>query len=214
MNYTVIDTGNSHSFPDRHHLHELAAEGSDVLILLGEGRSEALGKIDTKQWKAVLIELENECLGEYTGEHSAKEGSNVLGFARFHLGKDKPTSLLELVRQPNSDADALNLARIIFAAAGLKVACCLDFPGRILNRLIRPYFNEALRRLDENLATSEDMDKTLQLGLGYPEGPISLLERTGLANHYDVSAALYNYYGDKALFPARRAIVAKNRQTK
>jgi 3-hydroxybutyryl-CoA dehydrogenase len=55
------------------------------------------------------------------------------------------------------------------------------------------------------------MDTTLRLGLGYPEGPIALLERTGLAAHFDVTQALYEALGDPAYAAARRARVAKMR---
>jgi 3-hydroxybutyryl-CoA dehydrogenase len=48
--------------------------------------------------------------------------------------------------------------------------------------------------------------------LGYPEGPIALLERSGLAHHFDVTAALFEAYGEPAFAPARRARVAKQRQ--
>ena len=106
---------------------------------------------------------------------------------------------------------ALAAAKAAFEAAGLKVAVCGDFPGRIVDRLVRPYLNAALRRLDERLASAEDMDKTLCLGLGYPEGPISLLERTGLAEHHDVTQALFQALGQDAYAPARRAQVAKAR---
>ena len=82
---------------------------------------------------------------------------------------------------------------------------------RVIDRLVRPYYNAALRRLDEGLATASDMDTTLKLGLGYPEGPIALLERTGLAAHFDVSQALHESLGDAAYAPARRARVAKLR---
>jgi 3-hydroxybutyryl-CoA dehydrogenase len=91
------------------------------------------------------------------------------------------------------------------------VAVCNDFPGRIVDRLIRPYFNAALRRLDEKLATADDLDKTLRLGLGYPEGPIALLERTGLVHHHDVTAALHRALGQEPYAPARRAQVAQQR---
>ena len=91
------------------------------------------------------------------------------------------------------------------------MAVCGDFPGRIIDRLIRPYLNAALRRLDERLASAADMDKTLCLGLGYPEGPISLLERTGLAEHHDVTLDLYRALGQEPYAPARRAQVAKAR---
>jgi 3-hydroxybutyryl-CoA dehydrogenase len=86
-------------------------------------------------------------------------------------------------------------------------------PGRIIDRLVRPYYNAALRRLDEGLATAADMDTTLKLGLGYPEGPIALLERSGLGHHFDVTQALYEATGDSAYAPARRARVAKQRLT-
>ena len=159
----------------------------------------------------MVIELGIECLGVHTGESRGTEGSNVLGFARFRLGAAEPTKLVELVKQPNTAPAALAAAKKVFEDAGLAVAVCNDFPGRIVDRLIRPYLNAALRRLDEGLATADDMDTTLKLGLGYPEGPIALLERTGLAAHFDVSQALYEALGDAAYAPARRARVAKER---
>ena len=162
----------------------------------------------------LALELDTECLGVHTGESRGDEGSNVVGFARFRLGRADPTPLVELVRQPQTRDSAIAGAKAAFEAAGLKVAVCGDFPGRIVDRLVRPYLNAALRRLDEKLASAEDMDKTLCLGLGYPEGPISLLERTGLAEHFDVTQALYQALGQDAYSPARRAQVAKARASR
>ena len=150
----------------------------------------------------------------YTGESRAEEGSNVLGFARFRLGDAEPSNLVELVRQPRTSNAALAAAKLMIEGAGLQVAICGDFSGRIIDRLVRPYYNAALRRLDEGLATTDDLDTTLKLGLGYPEGPIALLERTGLAHHFDVTQALFEAYGEQPYAPARRARVAKQRQGK
>ncbi len=147
----------------------------------------------------------------HTGESRATEGSNVIGFARFRLGDAAPSDLVELVIQPNTAPAALEAARNILKDAGLQTAVCRDFPGRILDRVLRPFFNAALRRLDEGLASADDMDLTLKMGLGYPEGTIALLERTGLAAHHDVSQALYEALGDVNYLPARRAQVAKAR---
>jgi electron transfer flavoprotein beta subunit len=91
----------------------------------------------------VAIELAHECLGVHTGEERGKEGSNVVGFARFRLGRADPTPLVELVRQPQTRDSAIAAAKAAFEAAGLKVAVCGDFPGRIVDRLIRPYLNAA-----------------------------------------------------------------------
>jgi 3-hydroxybutyryl-CoA dehydrogenase len=213
MAYSLIDTGNSRSFPDPHALLQGAsAAHGDVVIVIGTEVARGLADIREREKKtAVILELGTECLGVHTGESRGTEGSNVLGFARFRLGEAEPTKLVELVKQPATDPAALAAAKKVFEDAGLTVAVCNDFPGRIVDRLIRPYLNAALRRLDEGLASADDMDTTLKLGLGYPEGPIALLERTGLAAHFDVTQALYEALGDAAYAPARRARVAKLR---
>jgi 3-hydroxybutyryl-CoA dehydrogenase len=215
IQYAILDTGFSRSFPGEHALLGGAAKdlkSAHVVIVIGEHAGRHAKSL--KKWKdkaAVLIELGTESLGVYTGENRADEGSNVLGFARFRLGDADPTNLVELVRQPRTVEAALAAARELFEGAGLQVAVCGDFAGRIIDRLLRPYYNAALRRLDEGLATADDLDTTLRLGLGYPEGPIALLERTGLAQHFDVTQALFESYGEQPYAPARRARVAKQR---
>ena len=213
MRYQVIDTGTSRSFPGPHALRENAAADGEVVIIIGEKAGEALALLPSREGRvAVLVELATECLGLHTGESRGTEGSNVLGFARFRMGDAEPTQLVEVVRQPRSSEAALAAAREIFEGAGLQVAVCGDFEGRILDRLVRPYYNAALRRLDEGLASADDLDTTLKLGLGYPEGPISLLERTGLEHHCEVTQALFEATGDPAYAPARRARVASQRK--
>jgi 3-hydroxybutyryl-CoA dehydrogenase len=212
MAYSVIDTGSSRSFPSAHALTQGAAASGDVVIVIGADVARGLAGLKERDQKtAILLELGTECLGVHTGESRGTEGSNVLGFARFRLGSAEPTKLVELVKQPGTAPAALAAAKQVLEDAGLAVAVCNDFPGRIVDRLIRPYLNAALRRLDEGLATADDMDATLRLGLGYPEGPIALLERTGLAAHFDVTQALYEALGDAVYAPARRARVAKLR---
>ena len=215
MLYQVIDTGNSRSFPAAHALLEKAEAEGDAVIIIGEKVGQALQTLASREHKtAVLIELGPESLALHTGESRGNEGSNVLGFARFRLGESDSTALVEVVRQPRSTDAAVAAAKEIFEGAGLRVAVCGDFEGRIVDRLVRPYFNAALKRLDEGLATADDLDTTLRLGLGYPEGPIALLERTGLEHHYDVTQTLFEAYGDPAYAPARRARVAKLRADK
>lgn len=212
MAYTLIDTGGSRSFPTAHALTQGATEAGEIVVVVGAEVKRGLARIKDRDARtAVLVELGTECLGVYTGESRGTEGSNMLGFARFRLGEGEPSNLVELVRQPNTASAALAAAKRLLEDAGLTVAVCSDFPGRIVDRLIRPYLNAALRRLDEGLASADDMDTTLRLGLGYPEGPIALLERTGLAAHFDVTQALYEALGDAAYAPARRARVAKLR---
>ena len=211
--YKIVRAGESRSFPAPHAFIEKSAENGAARVFIGSDAGNAFAAAgDLSACPFVAIELGQECLGVHTGEARGREGSNVLGIARFRLGRADPTDLVELVRQPATKDTAIAAARAAFEAAGLKVAVCGDFPGSIVDRLIRPYLNSALRRLDEKLASADDLDKTLCLGLGYPEGPISLLERTGLAAHHDVTLALFNALGQEAYAPARRAQVAKVRE--
>lgn len=214
MTYQVTLAGSSRGFNASHAFLTNAVQDKQAgLVLIGEDSGAAFKALgNTEALPFVAIELGTECLGVHTGEDSGREGSNVVGFARFRMGSAEASNLIELVKQPNTKQDALDLARSAFESAGFVVAVCGDFPGRIVDRLIRPYYNAALRRLDEGLASASDMDTTLMLGLGYPEGPIGLLTRTGLAHHHDVTVALYKALGSEAYAPARRAQVAKQRQ--
>lgn len=206
MAYRIVRHGESRSFPEGDPFLDGAADDGEIVLHLGGGPDG-----EPEDATAVLIELDRECLGVHTGEGMGDEGSRVLGFARYRNGDDPPSDLIELVVQPRSDEAAVEAAQAMFEEAGLQVALCADQAGRIVDRLVRPVYNEALRLLDEGLATAADMDTTCRLGLGYPDGPIERVVRGGLARHHDVTRALFDVYGTPAYAPARRAIVAKQR---
>ncbi|MGB7181292.1 MAG: 3-hydroxyacyl-CoA dehydrogenase family protein [Burkholderiaceae bacterium] len=211
MQYSIKQVGVSRAFSDGAEGDKFlanAVEDGEIVVYLGAKYQPDPSKV------AVLIELDNECLGEHTGEDAGREGSNALGFNRFRNGSDEPSNLIELVRQPATAQTALAAARHLFESAGFEVAVCADQAGRIINRLVRPKYNYALRFLDEGLASAEDMDLTCRMGLGYADGPIERLERGGLDNHYDVTSALFEIYGTPAYAPARRATVARRRADK
>uniref|UniRef100_UPI003341A880 3-hydroxyacyl-CoA dehydrogenase NAD-binding domain-containing protein n=1 Tax=Castellaniella defragrans TaxID=75697 RepID=UPI003341A880 len=204
--FNVIQTGDSRSFPAGDAFLERAAGiSAEVTLCLGGAYAPDPDKV------AVLVELGTECLGFHTGEGMGDEGSNVVGFARYRNGSDAPSPLVELVHQPHTNPRALEAARAIFEVAGFATALCADRPGRIVDRLVRPKYNDALRFLDEGLAQAKDMDKTCCLGLGYPDGPIERTLRGGLEWHYEVCASLHRMTGQAAYSPARRAVVAHDR---
>lgn len=207
MRYTIFKQGESPSFPanDAFLAAALPVADAEVMVYCGVDHNDDGSK------QAVLIELRNECLGEHTGESSGDEGSNVVGFARYRNGSDAPSKLVELVRQPQTLATALAAARAVFEGAGFEVVISSDQAGRIINRLVCPKYNAALRFLDEGLATQKDMDLTCKLGLGYPDGPIERVARGGLDRYYEVSKSLFDVFGTSAYAPARRAAVAFNR---
>ncbi|WP_288830965.1 3-hydroxyacyl-CoA dehydrogenase family protein [uncultured Paraburkholderia sp.] len=221
MTYRIIRAGQSGSFPEGHAFIDAAFDDANARIYIGVDAGHAFLRDAESGWQAdevpfVAIELGYECLADYTADSARADleggaAPNVFGFARFRLGEAAPSNLIELVKPAQANSEALEQAKAAFEAAGFVVAVCGDFPGRIVDRLVRPYYNAALRRLDEKLASATDLDMTLRLGLGYPEGPIALLERTGLQHHYEATQALYEALGDAAYAPARRAQVAYRR---
>jgi 3-hydroxybutyryl-CoA dehydrogenase len=66
-----------------------------------------------------------------------------------------------------------------------------DTPGFIVNRLMMPHFIEAVRMLEEGVATVEDIDKAVKLGLNYPMGPFELMDLTGVEISHHVIEYLY-----------------------
>lgn len=206
MRYSVKQTGESRSFPssDAFLAGASAAVDADVLVYLGAPLA-----VDATR-KAVLIELATECLAEHLDE-ADPACANVLGFCRYRNGADAPSKLVELVRLPTTKGGAVDAAKAVIEEAGLTVVICADQPGRIIDRLLRPKYNAALRFLDEGLATAKDMDTTCRLGLGYPDGPIERVMRGGLAYHYEVTRALFETFGTPAYAPPPRAVAAKRR---
>lgn len=205
MDYAIRRSGESRSFPTGDSFLAGAVEDADTIVLLGVPYEPDPSR------RAILIELGTECLGVHTGESAGEEGSNAVGFARYRNGDDPPSDLVELVRQPNTEDRAIEAARAVFEGAGLTVVVSADRIGRIVDRLVRPKYNAALRLLDDGLARAEDMDMACRLGLGYPDGPVERAVRGGLAYHHEVSSALFAQSGQPGDAPARAAVVARER---
>src|SRR5262249_27398951 len=170
MTYAIIRHGESRSFPDPAPFHAATAQVHDADVVMYIGAAVPVAPHPDK--KAVLIELGTECLAAHVAESDGARFDNVLGFARYRNGSDPPSALVELVRQRATPASAIDAAVAVFESVGLSVSVCSDQPGRIIDRLVRPVYNAALRLVDEHRATQHDLDMTCRLWLGYPEGPV------------------------------------------
>ena len=175
---------------------------AEVVITLGGATYRNAGKT------AVVVEIGDRFLADAIGLQASGDNANVLGFSRYRNGSEAPSKLVEIVRASWTTDEAVEAARAAFEAAGFAVAVCTDHPGRIIDRLVRPKYNAALRFLDEGLATQADMDLTCKMGLGYPDGPLERVMRGGLAYHHDVTRALFEATGAAGYAPPRAAIVA------
>ncbi len=101
--------------------------------------------------------------------------------------------LIEVVRgQDTSDAtleEAVGLAR---RWGKEPVVVQKDTPGFIVNRVLMPLFIEAMRILEEGIASPEDIDRAVKLGLNHPMGPLALADLTGLDVDLNVMDYLFS----------------------
>ncbi|MEU8247549.1 3-hydroxyacyl-CoA dehydrogenase NAD-binding domain-containing protein [Nonomuraea sp. NPDC048916] len=105
-------------------------------------------------------------------------------------------------------ATALTSPEAARAAAGLMTAIgrtpvpCKDRAGFVVDALLYPYLNDAVRMHDSGYASIEDIDAAMRLGCGYPAGPFEMLESLGPARVRDGLRALYAEYREPAFAPA------------
>lgn len=105
-------------------------------------------------------------------------------------------ALLELVRGILTSDETLAAARKIGERMGKKPVVAKDSPGFIVNRLLIPFLLDAVRMYESGLATKEDIDAGVKLGLNHPMGPLTLADFVGLDTTLFVADVLYEEYGD------------------
>ncbi|MFE6056097.1 3-hydroxyacyl-CoA dehydrogenase family protein [Kitasatospora sp. NPDC056446] len=79
---------------------------------------------------------------------------------------------------------------------------CGDRAGFIVNALLFPYLNDAVRMLQEHYATVDDIDTAMKLGCGYPMGPFELLDVVGLDVSLTIEQVLHQEFREPGLAPA------------
>jgi 3-hydroxybutyryl-CoA dehydrogenase len=109
---------------------------------------------------------------------AAERPENVVG---MHFFNPPPLMrLLEVICADQTGERALAVAREVGEAMGKDVIVASDGPGFLVNRCGRPFYTEALRSLQERLATHEQVDKVCRLGGGFRMGPFELMDLVGI----------------------------------
>jgi 3-hydroxybutyryl-CoA dehydrogenase len=104
--------------------------------------------------------------------------------------------LLEVVRGLQTSDETVDFARAYGERIGKTTVLSKDRAGFIVNFLLVPYLNSAVQMLDDGIATREDIDTAVQLGLAHPMGPLTLLDLIGLDTALYISGVLYDEFKD------------------
>jgi len=104
--------------------------------------------------------------------------------------------LLEIVKSLTTSDETVAFARAMGDRLGKKSVLSKDRAGFIVNMLLIPFLNNAVRMYEEGFASKEDIDTAIQLGLGHPMGPLTLLDFIGLDTAVYVSEVLFEEFRD------------------
>jgi len=99
--------------------------------------------------------------------------------------------LLEIIKTVATSDETLETARAFGKSLGKNVVTAQDTPGFIVNRLAMLYQLEAIRMLENGIATREDIDTAITSGLGHPIGPLTLNDLVGNDVLYLIANSLY-----------------------
>ena len=118
--------------------------------------------------------------------------------------------LVEVVRPITASDDTVKQALAFATACGKDAVEVVDRAGFVVNALLFPYLNNAVRMLEQGTATKEDIDTAMQGGCNFPMGPFALLDLVGLDTSLSILDALYAEFRDPnyAAVPTLRRMVA------
>lgn len=118
-------------------------------------------------------------------------------FIGMHFFNPVPLmKLVEIASTVLTDPAVMDTAYASCEKIGKVPIRTMDSPGFVVNRLLVPYLNDAAKAVESNLASVDDIDKAMVYGLGYPMGPLRLMDIIGLDVCVMVSEIMYNAFKD------------------
>lgn len=164
----------------------------EAVLELMEIKRTAFSELDRRLPADAMLATNTSSLSITALAQATGRAERVVG---LHFFNPAPVmQLIEVVRgEDTSDRtveEALELARQLGKEP---VLVQKDTPGFVVNRILMPLFIEAIRILEEGIASREDIDKAVKLGLNHPMGPLTLADLTGL----DVDLNVMDYMFDE-----------------
>ena len=121
-------------------------------------------------------------------------------------------ALVEVVRAITSSDETIDAATNFATTCGKNAVLVKDQAGFIVNALLFPYLNNAVRLFDGGVASRDDIDAAMKGGCNFPMGPLELLDLVGLDTSLSILEALYEEFKDPNYAPApllRRMVSAE-----
>ena len=130
---------------------------------------------------------------------ATKRPDRVVG---LHFFNPVPVmKLVEVVRTIATSDDVFDAAFSFAKDLGKQPIAAKDNSGFVVNLLLVPYMLDAIRHLERGVASIEDIDRAMTLGLGYPMGPFTLCDFVGIDTLYRISEIMFDEYREERYAP-------------
>ena len=161
--------------------------------------------------KEVFSELDKIC----SGHTILSTNTSVLSIIDLAIATTRPEKilglhffnpapvmkLLEIVKTIATSKEALEIGKAFGKSLGKTTVIAQDVPGFIVNRIVTPFLLNAIRMLEANIATREDIDDAINLGMNHPMGPLRLLDLIGIDTVFFATNAMYEEFKDPQFAP-------------
>ena len=129
-----------------------------------------------------------------------KKPERIVGFATFYPLKDR--KLVEVAGGSRTSEGSMKQTEELFKVLGKETVRVKDTAGLTFPRIVSLIINEAARSLEEGVATAEEIDVAMRLGVNYPQGPLKWADQIGLDEVFAVLEGLRRETGDDRYRPA------------
>jgi 3-hydroxybutyryl-CoA dehydrogenase len=154
-----------------------------------EVKRELLPRVAAVVGEQSIIATNTSALSVTAIASTVPRPDRVLG---LHFFNPAPLmKLVEVIAGEQTSQDTLEATESFATAIGKEHIRTKDRPGFLVNLLLMPYLNQVAQAYDDGIASARDIDRSVELGLGYPMGGLALLDLIGIDNHVHATAAAY-----------------------
>ena len=171
----------------------------EVIIENLDAKIKIFKELDRIVKKNSFLATNTSCLSVTSIASSTNRPDKVLGLHFFN--PPYAMKLVEVIQAIQTSEETFEFGKEFCKKIGKVPIPVQDRPGFLVNRLLIPYLNHAAQAFDNKLATREDMDRVISSGLGYPMGPLTLMDLVGIDVQTFVSDAMFEELGESRFMP-------------
>ena len=174
-------------------------------------KQQLFGELDAIVKPSAILATNTSTLSVVEMAKVTNRPDKVCGIHFFNPAAVLP--LVEIVRPITASDETIARAAAFVTSIGKEGVHVLDRAGFIVNALLFPYLNNAIRMLEDGTASMQDIDTAMKGGCNFPMGPFALLDLVGLDTSLSILETLHTSFGDENFVPRPmlRDLVAQGR---